>query len=293
MITPVGPHEDADRAWDTVRSIAHWEPAVRWIVMIDDAAPDEERDLTALDVGDVSLVSLRNPLPHGGASMYERVASAAMLGFQWIARNTDADTAMIIDSDSLVIAPFADKIEKAFAENPDVGLFGSYDVDCNGAPRDFDSWAPTLRRLARVVQSPRRVALGGRAATVRRLVLDAREKGMIWGEHVLGCALAFRREPLDQWRDEGLLDDPLLFLGTPLSYDPILAILIRRSGYRQAGLVGPGDPFGVSWHGLPDLPERLLERGHSIIHSTKNDTRVDEPTIREFFRGLRLADAAS
>jgi hypothetical protein len=288
VVTPVGPGAvDAERAWDNVRSMSAWEPQVRWIVFIDDSGPGEERDLAAVDVDGIQVVSIPSPLSRGEGSMHERVASASMAGLGWVANSTDADIAMIIDTDALVIAPFADKLTAAFSEDETIGLLGSFDRTCNGDPRDFGSWSGDVQQLARIVQRPRRIAVAGRARRVRQLVLEAREAGYEWGEHALGCALAVRRAALDEWREDGVLDDPLLFTGTNLSYDPIMGILVRRSGYREAGMVDDGEPFGLLWQGLPDTLERLVERGFSIVHSTKNDPRYDEETVRAFFRARR------
>jgi hypothetical protein len=280
--------QDAERAWDNIRALAYWEPDVRWIVLVDDSGPGEVRDLTQFDgAGHIQVTAIPNPLPHGKGSMHERVATAAMAGLGWAAANTDADPVMILDTDALVIAPFADKFAAVFAAEPEVGLLGSFDVTCNGSPRDFGSWSSDIQKLTQVVQGPKRIALSGRAARVRRLVLDAREQGYEWGEHALGCALAVRRAALD----DAMLDDPMLFKGTNLSYDPILGLFVRRAGYRQKGMVADGEPFGLLWQGLPDTLERLVERGFSIVHSTKNDPRYEESEVRAFFGALRDGDA--
>jgi hypothetical protein len=287
VVTPVGPGSvDAERAHDNIRAIAAWEPAVRWVILVDDGGPDDAgRDLAdiALDDGP-QVVALPHPLGRAQVPLHQRMASSAMAGLQWAARNTDADPLMIIDTDALVIAPFAAKLAGAFADET-IGLVGSFDYTCNGDRRDFGSWSSDVERLTRVVQTPRRIALSGRARQVRQYVLEARAAGYEWGEHALGCALAVRRDAL---RGD-VLDDPGLFLGTNLSYDPILGIFVRRAGYRQQGLVADGDAFGVLWKGLPDTLDGLVERGFSIVHSTKNDERYDESEVRAFFQARRPA----
>jgi hypothetical protein len=210
-------------------------------------------------------------------------------GLRWIVHNTDADIAMKIDPDALVIGPFAHRLEEAFEQRPEVGLFGAHDRTPNGAPRDYTMFRPRVRRLARWVQlRPTGVYLAtGKAALIRRLVIEARRSGYEWGEHVLGGAIALRRSMIDRWRRLGVIDEPTVFKRTRLFDDPVLGILTYSSGLRLGNLVSDGDPFAISWRGLPDLPEALLARGYGIVHSVKNDQNYTEQEIRAFFGALR------
>jgi hypothetical protein len=162
---------------------------------------------------------------------------------------------------------------------------GSFDRDCNGAPRDFSMWVKPVQRAGRLVQG-RRIALSGRARRVRRYVREARRAGYVWGENALACAIAMPRPALDALRADGALDDACAFVGTRLYDDPILGLLVRRAGYRLANHVDAGDTFAVRWRGLPAEPAQLLERGYSIIHSVKNDA-TPEAEIRRTFGALR------
>jgi hypothetical protein len=281
VVMPVGPDAvEVRRCRETAASIATWEPNVRWLVLVDDAP--QERDLAAeVRCGDARVVVLPHPLRGTSAVLQDRLGAAVLEALRWIVHDTDAEVAMKIDTDALVIAPFAEKIAAA-CEDPAVGLLGSYDRDCNGVARSFRPWVRPVKRTARLVQ-PRRIAVGGRARRARQLVREARAQGYIWGEHALACGLAIPRRALDAIAQAGGLDDPCTFVGTRLFDDPILGILVRRAGYRLAGSVGDGELFGVAWRGLPDTPERLQERGFSIVHSVKNDERVSEDDIRAFF----------
>ncbi len=60
----------------------------------------------------------------------------------------------------------------------------------------------------------------------------------------------------------------------------------------RGGHAADGDAFGVKHVGLPDTPQRLLDRGYSVIHSVKSDARVGEEEIRAFYRQRRAADPA-
>jgi hypothetical protein len=285
VVMPVGPDAvEVQRCRDTARSIAAWEPSVRWLVLVDDT--DEPRDLAAeIEAGAAQVIVLAHPLRGHDASLQDRIAAAVLAAFGWVERETDADFAMKIDTDALVIAPFLDKLVAGTTPG-DIGLLGSYDQTCNGEARSFGPWVRPVKRVSRLVQ-PRRIAISERARRARRSVREAREAGYIWGEHVLACGLAMPRRTLEAIARGGGWDDPCTFVGTNLFDDPILAILVRRAGYRLAGHVAEGETFGVAWRGLPDTPANLLARGYSIVHSVKNDERLPEAEIRAFFQARR------
>ena len=285
VIMPVaaGPAE-AERFKDTAESLLALEPAVRWLVVYDDSPVD--RHLTADIVApETNVIVLRSPLDHRRIDRESRIGAAVLDGLRWAADNTDCDVVMKIDTDALVIAPFAEQLARALADES-IGMLGSYDRDCNGAERSFAPLVGPTRRAA-IALHPRQLGVLFRGRRARRYIRQSRAAGYQWGEHVLGCALAIARRTLDALRRDGTLDDPEVFVGTRLYDDPILGILVRGAGYRIAGHVEEHGGFGVSWRGLPDTPERLASRGFSIIHSVKNDTRFTESQIRSYFGGLR------
>jgi hypothetical protein len=288
VVMPVGPDPaELARARDTLASIVAWEPAVRWLVLIDDS-PTVRGLNRLIDFRGVHVEVLRSPAGASG-DFWDRVTATVLAGIAWVAGNTAADMVTKIDTDSLVIAPFAAKLMSAFEAAPGVGLFGSYDVGCNGRKRSFHTWAKPVRIAASRVQLKgrhSRLAVG-RAAKARTIIRDARRSGYVWGEHALACAFAIDRSTYMSWASDDVLADPTVFMGTGLGVDPVVGILVRRSGKRLASLVGKGDPFGVAWRGLPMTPAELLARGHSIIHSVKNDRDWSEESIRAFFGARR------
>jgi hypothetical protein len=291
VIMPVGQHPDeVERCRDTTASISAWEPAVRWIVLIDDA--EVPRELVGAVGGDgPEVIVLRRPACAARAGLYDRITANVLAGMAWVAENTSASVVMKIDTDSLVIAPFSDKIAHTLAEDGSIGLVGSYSRTCTGAVRDFSPWAARLQRAGRWLQldQHRPYLAVGRRGRVRKIVRDARAAGYCWGEHALACAFAIPRDVILDWCDDGLLDDVCLFLGSDLGDDPVLGLLVRRSGRRLANLVGRNEPFAVAWRGLPMDPPELLQGGYSIIHSVKNDAAWPEARVREFFASRRRA----
>jgi hypothetical protein len=289
-IIPVGPGEDElARCRDTLDSLLRCEPAVRWLVLVDDSTDD--RGLAALvGAGSVPAVALPGPLAacRRPFPLVDRVAAGVLCALRWVAEHTDAELVLELDTDALVIAPFAHKLMAATAEET-VGLVGSYERTCNGEPRSFAPWAGYVQAAAAPLRHSRRRVLSPRAWRARGHIRRARANGYEWGEHALACGLGIPRRALAALRAQGCLDDPTVFAGTGLGDDPVLAILIRRCGYRLAGHVGEGETFGVAWRGLPDSPQRLEARGYSIIHSVKSDPRFPEREIREYFRRRRSA----
>jgi hypothetical protein len=291
---PVGPGAaEAERFADTAASLA-LEPAVRWLVLVDDS-PRERGLANLVSLPDVVVATLRPPRRAQRASFEDRITAHVLAGLAWAARNTAASIVLRLDTDALVIGRFADKLAARFAADPRVGLLGSYDRVSNGAPRHFAWWAGPVRRTSRTISwqpgrwGPGHPVIGTRPrrARVRHYIEDARATGYVWGENALAAALAIRREVIARWAEEGVLDDPGLFLGTRLGDDPVLGMLVRRSGWRLGGMVAPGEPFALALTGLPSAPDELLANGYGIIHCVKNDPRWTEPEIRGFFRSRR------
>lgn len=259
VVMPVAPGgAERERCRDTVASIRAWEPAVKWILLLDDEYGRE------LDFG--ATTSVPHPLRTG--TVEDRVAAATLAGFRWVRDHTDADTVMKIDPDALVIAPFAAKLERAFAD-PRVGTVGSYDKMPTGEPRKFRPNAFGVFRAA--VRDPR----------FARILLGAVRHGYRPGEHVLGAAMAVSRRMVDVLP----LDEPTRFSRTGLFDDSLLGVLTRHAGFRFAGAVD--DLFALSWRGLPMPPQDLVERGYSITHCVKNDPQLSEAEIRGFFQARR------
>jgi hypothetical protein len=79
----------------------------------------------------------------------------------------------------------------------------------------------------------------------------------------------------------------MLWLNTDLVEDVMMSMLVMASGMELMGFAANGEVFGVLHRGLPDVPERLLERGYGVIHSVRNDPRFSEGDIRVFFQNMR------
>jgi cellulose synthase/poly-beta-1,6-N-acetylglucosamine synthase-like glycosyltransferase len=216
---------------------------------------------------------------------------------RWILQNSSARFVVLVDSDSLVIGPFATSIEAAFRAMPDVGYLGSNRRDSRGLrpPPEFQPVRAILAKLLQpfAVWMRRKPWRGiqcsafGSWKRLRQVIELAVSRGYELGDFVHGGGSVIRREALDAIDDLGLLDDPLMWIETPIGGDVALSIYVAAAGYRFADFVDDGQVFAVQTTGLCDDPDRLIERGFSIVHSVKGDSRLTESQIREHFRLTR------
>jgi hypothetical protein len=221
-------------------------------------------------------------------------------GDAWLEKNSRCDFAVKLDTDALVIAPFAEKVTSAFAAQPGTFLFGSSTRTPNRVydlPEDFCT-GPALQKLQRPLTIWRRTcwpwprlqcAFFGRDRRRRSLINAAVRNGYRLGLHCQGGAYAVSRRALAALSEGGVFEDPMLWIWTPCSED----IAMTVSAYACGGVAGDlnydGQPFGTLSHGLPDTPVRLVERGYSIVHSVKDFEDAKENETREFFRRRRVA----
>jgi hypothetical protein len=284
VLVPVGPGErEVARLHDLLDSIAAHEPAGSYRVIAIDDNP-EPRDLgDGVDV-------VRTPLWDGGrrpAASHDAMVAGTVEGLR-AARG--AEFAVKLDTDALVIAPFAEPVRRALDGR---GVVGSYDVMSNGDLRDWSWWGPILRRAPlplHVFRPPAgrrlpRVTWKARPQRrkARRLLREARARGWPLGAHCLGGAYAvsgalLEREDLLDWRP---------WVGCALSEDVVVGLLSGAAGLPMASAIGPGEPFALQHIGLPAPPEQLLARGHAIVHSLKDSDSGSEDELRAWFRAQR------
>jgi hypothetical protein len=300
-VVPVGPtRAEVVRVWDLLESLRFYEPDVAAVVLVDDELGRlRELTLPVRATGRVCVVD--NPRRGRGVGLFGGLCAGVVAGLAWVQAHTDAQLVVKLDTDSLVIAPFAAALAAAFASHPDVGQLGAFDMSCTGKPRHapkvFANAFAMHRRLAAVTSRPggRRevhVAAWGWRRRLRRQIRAARAHGYVDGEHCQGGAYALSRTALDRMASAGYLRRPCTWLETSLPEDGLISMLVHATGLRCASLVGRGEPFGDGYRGLPFAPWELAERGHSLVHSVKNDPRFPEAEVRAYFSGRRAHDLA-
>lgn len=292
----VGPKdEELQRTQDLVDSIAAWEQRGGWFIMVDDAPQPRTLQRTLRFPPFLTPVALHHPR-HGRVIIYRRgkgICSAVLLALQAAARQTTCDLVLKLDTDSLVIGPFVDRVLACFARHPRVGNIGAYTLTPNGDPRDFTRNGSNIRSLHRPRFDWTRPLTALRSwrdptlRTIRRHIETAVGNGYQYGEHCLGGGYAISRSLLDTMNAAGFLDDPALWLAIDCPEDVMVGLYTRAAGFEMANCVGAGEVFGVRHKGLPFDLEELATRGFAVIHAVKNDPRYSEQQVRDFFRARR------
>lgn len=306
-LVAVGPKpEEIDRVADLVESIAAFEHGPSYFVMVDDNR--QSRDLVRqmkfpLNIAPAAVMHDRSQ-QRAGYTKAKGICSVILTGLQWIAEHADdAQFVVKLDSDALVIAPFAQKIATKFAADANVGMLGAYTVTPNGTPRDVSRNAAIIQKLHKpaiqwakprmAYRALRDRLTGGALREVRKHITAACTNGYSYGEHCLGGAYALSREFVKRMNDRGYLENPTQWLNIDSPEDVMIGMYIKAVGLKHADFVAENEPFGVRHEGLPyELPE-LVSRGYSIIHSIKNDKRASEREVRDFFAARRKDQSAT
>jgi hypothetical protein len=289
VLIPVGPGDrELDRLADTVASVTAHEPDARFVLVDDSPEPRPLCDLVP------QAVIVRTALWQAGApDAYSAMVAGSVEGLR-AARALHPRFVLKLDTDALVIAPFAGKIAAALDADPSLGVVGSYDRMCTGGDRgqNFSNYRLPLLRSMLPLQPyldgrRPRVAWRPDGLRIARLARRARSHGYVAGAHCLGGSYAvsprlIERDDLLDWRP---------FARTKLGEDVVVGLLCHAAGLRMRSLVDEGEPFGLAHIGLPGSPDWLAGRGHSVIHSVKDADGRTEDELREWARDLRAARA--
>lgn len=277
---PVGPTAtDAERARDLIVSLRAHEPRTRRIVLVDDA-PEPREWPAAVD-------AIPNPRGGRGIGTLGGTCTATLAALAWAHANVPGAWVLRLDTDALVIGPFADAVDAAWRTGD--GVLGSCRLTPNGEPRDISTWARTVRRhrgrIWRWVRPPRRLRHVQRAVPVVRQVLrEAIVRQYDPGEHCIAAGCAISAALVERAAEAGWLEDPRAWLNTRLGDDIMLGMMARALWLDLRDLHAV---FGVKHVGLADTPEGLADRGFAVIHSVKNDERFAEEEVRAFFAARR------
>jgi len=278
IVMPVGPGE---RVSDTLESVRAYADPSRAVVLVDDT-----RDRIADEVAaarragdDIHVV----PAPPGATGSRGGLWVKLAAGYRHACERLRFDLLLRMDVDALLIAPGVEDLAlRRFAEQPSLGLLGSYRVGPDGGPRDFSPAARILRRETGPLglRSPRR------RATLRRILEEAERRGYAPGEHALGGAVLHSGAAVRALHERGWLDLPEL-AGSSLGEDHLFALLTAAAGFGLGDFGGPGDPLALRWRGLPAHPDALLAAGVAVTHSVRSFGDLDEAAVRSRFARAR------
>lgn len=293
IVIPVGPgDEEFARVSDVVDSILWNEPLARHIVLVDDNTGDSrERSFLNIHESDRMIV-IDNPRSGRGDGYTGGMAVGVLAGIRWLWTRTTVDVVVKMDTDSLVIGPFYERVRTVFAENPNAGMLGSCRYTPRGEARRIDivseekHWGKFKQRLVWRRQDIIR-SLFGEYALVRKVLVRAVKNGYQLGEHCQGGGYALSRKLVDQIGSLGYLDAIMQWLFVPATEDRVVGAMVRSVDMELLDFNKRDEVFGVKFRGLPYTPDELLVRNFAIIHSVKGETRSDEARIREYFRKHR------
>jgi hypothetical protein len=283
VLIPVGPDPREVSRLDLLLGELgrHENPREISLIVVDDAS--EPRELAASWSG---RIIVRTPRPKGKPPDAPGAPVAGTL--EGLRAGRELDFVLKLDTDAAVIQPCSDQIADAFRDSS-LGMVGSYDTTWDGGVRNFSMWKRTLDRASLPITVGRdngrlQIWRHGRRerAAVRRL-RKAAYRFAPPGAHCLGGAYAVSRSFL-----ESAELDFRPWSGARLGEDVVVGLLCSAAGLRMASLTGPGQPFALSWKGLPGSPAAIAESGASLVHSVKCDEPHRELALREQLRTLAL-----
>jgi hypothetical protein len=277
VVIPVGPEPSLENILDTLESVCHYTTPKRKIVVVDDSGAGAGLQIHRA-FPEVDIIDTNGPSGARGG-----LYCGLVKGFRHALNNYPFDLLLRMDTDALVIGPEPESEAAAlFRANPQLGMLGSYRVDCNGRIRDFTP----ARELFRAEISWSAARHFRRWRTLRRSLRQAQAFGYELGEHCLGGALFLSHECVLRMSRAGLLDCQEL-RSSSLSEDHLFGLFTRAVGLEIGDLATGGLPIGISYRGLPCSPAELLHRGKKITHSTRFWQDMKEPEIRELFEAAR------
>ncbi len=273
---------DGARVVDLLEALAAHEPLAQDVLIVDDEQPARSFVHPSLCVHVIP-----NPRRGQGIPTLGGTTAGTLAGLAWVAAAAPGAWVLRLDTDALVIGPFAQAVQRAL--EPGVGVVGSCHRTCNGDLRDVRAIGVEVRRHTRPVwawRRPPRRAWWVRPADrrVRGVLRAATASGYRPGEHCIAAGCAISPALVRALAARGWLRDPRRWLGVRLGDDMVLGAMSRACGLTLVDLPAV---FGLTHRGLPDTPQGLVERHFAIIHSVKNDPAWTEADVRDFFAAAR------
>ena len=209
------------------------------------------------------------------------------------------DFLLKLDTDALVIAPFAQRLRSFFNRYPRAGSLGTHlHFPCGKlrpgnltiAPRIKDALqpvpVPSLLEAAKDFE-PYAQRLRDTMQERQQIIQAAQQHGYFGSQHVQGGGYALSGNFLKSLARNRLPVSTDVFNGTGLGEDVSTALLVKALGFELMDYNHPGEVFGVWWQQI-ELPlQELLDRQYAVIHSIKDLEDQSERDIRRFFKQHR------
>jgi Glycosyl transferase family 2 len=210
----------------------------------------------------------------------------------WIARHRPCCGVLRLDSDALVINPFARQLVALFQADPFIGMVGNGDTPTGAPPPTGHSLTAMLYWKSKPVSHDREhkkiiVSLWGWRRRIRRLIHRAQQNGYVLGDWCQGGAYAVSPTFLARLREDPAFASPGDFLHLDFCEDVLMILIVHALGLRAHYTTGPARLFASKWKGLYAAPAALAGAGHGVIHSIKEHGELKEADIRSIFRARR------
>jgi hypothetical protein len=286
VLIPVGPAENPEDVRDTIESIAYFTTPSRKIIVSDNSGKNSCKHLEHLFPGITVLKTPQNYGKHGEFYLH------LSMGLEFAHRNYDFDVLLGMDADALIIGPNPEEEAiRFFRDNQEIGIIGSYRIDCNGDQRDFTWPRKQLMKETRLVSLLRQPTRLRGVMFLRKIVRKSKKNGYELGEHCMGGAYFASRQCVSRLYQHNLLSRREIHWSR-LAVDHIFGLFIYAVGLKHGDFSTGTLPMGLRWRGLPCSPEELLVRGKKVTHSTRSYGAMSEAEIRRFFRAQRQKEKA-
>lgn len=297
----VGPGEEQTfQLREVLDSLLYYEPDVAKVILIDDAS---SQDFDSLIPEKLQLRTVILENPRRGRSYWREGGQCVALcaGLKHLAQNVDFDFLVRLDTDALVINPFADRIRDKYKAHENAGLLGTWDQYPFNAARRLPHSAthhilePVLEKASRRFAVwrhsdwPTRIqsVFSADDRLVRRLILTAQQRGYQLGYYHQGGAYSVRSDVIRAVDAAGFLSESA-YLYQLFSEDVLMTLFCFAAEHQPVNFNDPGDVFSVQSLGIGASPETLVEHNYAILHTYKNDEKFSQQEIIEFFRRRRV-----
>jgi hypothetical protein len=302
---------DIEGAYDLCASIFHYEPESARVFLICDSegAASQAMPIRATFGSRVTVAVAPSKHPVDAKGKY--LGANVLYGLNLIESRFQGSFVLKLDADSLIIAPFCERVHEFLRTNVKCGICGTLgrtnarDHETYGFERRIKS--PLIRMISSLpsaewdiissltesdllqyARDDSELASHLRAcATIAKPVQEALLRGYRWLEYCQGGGYAISWPLLRAMRSAGYLAHAQSLYSLPTGEDVLLSMYCRSLSFYVMDYSDIGQPFACMWRGLPYPPNVLIHRQHAIVHSLKGDKRGSREELQLAFQRLR------
>jgi hypothetical protein len=236
-----------------------------------------------------------------------------LYGMQHIHERFHGNFILKLDADSMVIAPFTEKIGALLYSHAENGICGTLGRTSAREHLTYGQEATIISPLVQIVHKlpseqwqyissltdeALQLYTGGdlflaadlrACSTIAEPVQEAVKRGYHWLEYCQGGGYAMSWSLLTAMHGAGYLAHAPALYSLPTGEDVLMSMYCRSLGFRVLDYSDYGQPFACAWRGLPYSVEVLIQRQHAIIHSLKGDPNASREDLQTIFQEFRLS----